>query len=446
MPDAQPKTPVARNPVKCSICGCQSPLFTLFVLDKEGNWRCPRCQVRYAQAKQRQSYWALLLSYALALAFFAFLGLRGDAAAAYIGVNLLLYLLFLSMLVPLHELAHAAGAWAMAGVVFALYFGYGPGMRQRRFGSLVIGAQPLPLMGFCVAGFPVLRRIRGSAAVYVAAPLLMHTLFLLALLPGFQPIRLVTGPAWLEVFVIVNALALVLNLLPRQGAVGAAMIASDGLALRRLARRQTKAEDLHTSYFVTAMSYAYQAGDYQRAAQASRAGLAVYPDNPHLRSGLSASLLNLHDYDAARLVLEDLLAAGDALSPDVRALAWNNLAYLTVEQGATGPALNQALDDARQAWSLLPWMPEVQGTLGSVLTAQGRSEEGLSHLVAAYPDLSTDPHRASNLSYQALAHWQQGNVAAAQDLLRRAGQLDPDSATAQRITAQLVKDTDQSDP
>lgn len=36
MPDAQPKTPLARNPVQCSICGCQSPLFTLFVLDKEG--------------------------------------------------------------------------------------------------------------------------------------------------------------------------------------------------------------------------------------------------------------------------------------------------------------------------------------------------------------------------------------------------------------------------
>jgi hypothetical protein len=35
---------VARNPVQCSVCGCQSPLFTFFVLDKEGNWRCPRCQ------------------------------------------------------------------------------------------------------------------------------------------------------------------------------------------------------------------------------------------------------------------------------------------------------------------------------------------------------------------------------------------------------------------
>ncbi len=45
MPDAQPKTPVARNTVQCSICGCQSPLFTFFVLDKEGNWPCPRCQV-----------------------------------------------------------------------------------------------------------------------------------------------------------------------------------------------------------------------------------------------------------------------------------------------------------------------------------------------------------------------------------------------------------------
>ena len=443
MPDAQPKTPLARNPVQCSICGCQSPLFTYFVLDKEGNWHCPRCQARHAEHKQRLSYLMILIAYGLALALFGPLALRGDAAAASIGVNLLLYLLFLSLLVPLHELAHAAGAWAMRGVVFALYFGYGWGMRQRRIGSLVIGAQLLPLMGLCVAGFPDLRRILGRTAVYIAAPLVMHTLLLLALLPGFQPIRLVTAPAWLEVFVIVNALVLVLNLLPRLAAAGAVPVASDGLHLWRLARRQIKPEDLHTSYFLLAMIYAYQADDYQGAAQASRAGLALYPDQPHLRNGLAASLLNQNDYAAARPVLEELLAAGDDLSHDVRALTWNNLAYLTVEQGATGPALDQALDYARQAYDFIPWIPEIRGTLGAVLAVQGEAAEGLLHLRAVYPDLASDASRSRNLSYQALAQWQQGNVAAAQDLLRRANQLDPDNSTAQRVQAQLTPDADQ---
>ncbi len=443
MPDAQPKTPVARNPVQCSICGCQSPLFTFFVLDKEGNWRCPRCQAQHEKHKQRLSYLMILIAYGLALAIFGPLALRGDSAAAYILVNLLLYLLFLSLLVPLHELAHAAGAWAMRGVVFALYFGYGWGMRQRRFGSLVIGAQPLPLTGFCVAGFPNLRRILGRTAVYIAAPLVLHTLIVLALLPGFQPIRLVTAPAWLEVFVIVNALVLVLNLLPRQAAVGAMPMASDGLHLWRLARRQIKAEDLHASYFLLAMIYAYQAGDYPGAAQASRAGLVLYPDQPHLRNGLAASLLNQHDYDAARSVLEELLAAGDTVSPEIRAMVWNNVAYLTVEQGATGPALDQAQDYARQAYDFTPWMSEARGTLGAVLAAEGQAAEGLLHLRAVYPDLASDASRSRNLSYQALAQWQQGNVAAAQDLLRRAVQLDPDNSTAQRVQARLTPDADQ---
>jgi tetratricopeptide (TPR) repeat protein len=296
-------------------------------------------------------------------------------------------------------------------------------------------------MGMCVAGFPDLRRILSRTTVYIAAPLLLHALILLALLPGFQPIRLVTAPAWLEVFVIANAMVLVLNLLPRQVAVGAMPVASDGLHLWRLARRQIKAEDLHASCFLLAMVYAYEAGDYQEAAQASRAGLALYPDQPHLRNGLAASLLNLHDYAAARPVLDELLAAGDTVSPEIRALVWNNLAYLAVEQGATGPALDQALDYARQAYQFLPWTSETRGTLGAVLAVQGEVAEGLLHLRAVYPDLASDASRSRNLSYQALAQWQQGNVPAAQDLLRRAGQLDPDSATARRIQTQVALPT-----
>ena len=117
--------------VRCDECGCESPVIAHFVMDKRGRWLCPRCHARKQQSKQRRDYLALVLGTPFLALFLAVVS-RGQWSWAYLSANLLLFLLFLPLLVPLHELAHAAGAWLMRGTVFALYFGYGWGMRERR--------------------------------------------------------------------------------------------------------------------------------------------------------------------------------------------------------------------------------------------------------------------------------------------------------------------------
>ena len=442
MPDAEPRMSVARNPVQCSICGCQSPLFTFFVLDKEGNWRCPRCQARYQQRKLRRSYLALL-PLSLGLVLVVALNSGDPATAAYLGANLLLYMVFLQMIVPLHELAHAAAAWLMRGVVFAIYIGAGWEGRERRIGSVEVGLRPLALMGFCVAGLADRRRIAGRTAVYIAAPLLMHALFLLALLPMLQVSRVVTGIAWVEMFFLVNAMVLAENLYPRQVKVGPTALNSDGMWLWQFARGRVNADQLHAAYFLLAMVYAFRARNYQRAVQIARDGLVLYPDQLYLRNGLAAGLISLEDYQQAAPILHDLLALGDDLSPDIRAMALNNLATIAVGQDVADPEIGQAVDYAREAYRLVPWIAEVRGTLGAALVVHGQTGESLLHLLAVYPDLLTDQARSYNLAFQALAQGRQGNVAGAAELLQRAVQLDPENRTVTRVQTWISQQSDE---
>lgn len=442
MPTTEPRMPVARNPVQCSVCSCQSPLFTFFVLDKEGNWRCPPCQVRHQQRKLRRSYLALL-PLSLAAVLVVALNSGDRAATAYLGVNLLLFMVFLQVIVPLHELAHAGGAWLLRGVVFAIYIGADWEGRERRIGTVEVALRPLALMGFCVAGFADRRRIAGRTAVYIAAPLLMHALILLALLPMLQVSRVVNTVAWAEIFFVVNATVLAENLLPRQVKVGPTLLNSDGMWLWQFALGRVNAEQLHAAYFILAMVYAFRARNYQQAVEAARAGLALYPDHLYLRNGLAAGLISLEDYQQAASILHELLAQGDDLPPDVRALALNNLANAAIGQEAADPELGQSVDFAREAFRLVPWIPEVRGTLGGALVLHGQTQESLLHLRAVYPDLLTNRARSYNLAFQALARWQQGNAAGAAELLQRALQLDPENRTVARVQAHISQESDE---
>ena len=439
MPDEEPKASEARDPVRCSICGCKSSLVAFFVVDKHGNRRCPRCFAKERERMQRQTYLSLGLV-GLGYVLLAALISEGRWSVVYLSANLLLFLLCLPLIIVLHELAHASGAWLMRGRVFALYFGYGLGIRERRIGQVTVAAQPLPLMGFCVAGFHSPRRILGRTAVYIAAPLLMHTLILLALIPSFQLNQLGTAIAWSEVFLIVNLLVLAGNLIPRQLPAAPKPLSTDGMWLLRLASGQVKVDELHKSYFLSAMLFAYKARDYDQTVQASNEGLAIYPGQPYLRNGLAAGLISLKDYEAALPILRELLDQDEGVTDDVRTLALNNLAFAALENGASGPELDEALDNARTAYGLAPWMPQLRNTLGAVLVAQGEAVEGLANLTAAWPELETDDSRAYNLGNQALAKWQQEDRDGAHVLLRRAVQLDPSGNTLVRIKAQLASE------
>jgi tetratricopeptide (TPR) repeat protein len=318
-------------------------------------------------------------------------------------------------------------------------------LRERRIGSVEVAFRPLALMGFCVAGIADRRRIAGRTAVYIAAPLLMHALILLALLPMLQVSRVVTALAWAEMFFLVNAVVLAENLYPRQVKVGPTVLNSDGMWLWQFARGRVNAEQLHAAYFLLAMVYAFQARTYQRAVEVARAGLALYPDHLYLRNGLAVGLISLEDYQEAAPILHELLDQGDDLPPDVRALVLNNLATIAVGQDAADLELSQAVDYAREAYRLVPWIPEVRGTLGAALVVHGQTDESLLHLLAVYPDLLTDQARSYNLAFQALAQWQQGNVAGAAVLLQRAVQFDPENRTVTRVQTWISQQSDQPD-
>jgi tetratricopeptide (TPR) repeat protein len=107
----------------------------------------------------------------------------------------------------------------------------------------------------------------------------------------------------------------------------------------------------------------------------------------------------------------------------VRAVYLNNLAYADALSG--NPAwLAEADAYSRDAYTLLPWVPAVVGTRGTVLVALGKFEEGLPLLQKSMEDAHAPRNKADNACHIAMAYTQAGKRDEAIKYLQLARQLD----------------------
>jgi predicted Zn-dependent protease len=190
---------------------------------------------------------------------------------------------------------------------------------------------------------------------------------------------------------------------------------------------------------------------FSRAVEVCEAGLALYPDSTLLKSNLAIALLELERPAEAsmlfRELLERFLAQPAAREPGitednrtlVKTMLLNDVAYATVLASPGQEELQQACRHARQAFRMMPWMPNVQGTWGSVLVESGAVKEGIEQLLEAEKFTDIPKSRADVLAHAAAGCWRLGDEARATELLRKATTLDARAYMVRRVQAEMQK-------
>jgi putative PEP-CTERM system TPR-repeat lipoprotein len=122
------------------------------------------------------------------------------------------------------------------------------------------------------------------------------------------------------------------------------------------------------------------------------------------------------------------------LSPN-HALAWNNLAYLYLEENRSLP---QALRYATRAFMLAPQDDNIRDTLGYVLLKNGRIDQGMRMLKKAS---ESSPKNASILYHLALAYQANGDPSKAVDIIQQALALGefPEAQDAKALLDKIKK-------
>lgn len=232
-----------------------------------------------------------------------------------------------------------------------------------------------------------------------------------------------------EAFLLVNALVVVTNLIPRkfQGVLGP--MASDGLWLFRLPFMKSKdIEKLHIAYYVGEASLCQESGRLGQAESLVEEGLKQYPEDPSLLSWRGILRIESLEFGTARDCFHKVLDyEDDSAIPYqqlVHYMTLNNIAYVDALMGDSDLMI-EADDYSRKAMEGLPWMPPIKGTRGTVLVQLGQVEAGVKLLHEAMETSDNDRSKAQNACFIAMAEAGRGDLAKAKQFLQTGRQLNP---------------------
>jgi tetratricopeptide (TPR) repeat protein len=362
----------------------------------------------------------------------------------------LLTLVFAALLVVPHELSHAAAARMAKGSVLEIRFFEGPVRWQTQFRGTVVAVGTYPLTGHCVAVFASPDRLKQRTLWLIAAGPLFNIMAILALLPFYDGARLAGGGAWVELLLIANALLLISALFPYRASPGGTVGLSDGLLLLNLASGKYSDADLHISYLTTEAAHLLRTGRYEQALNVCERGLSRYPGSGVLENTKAVALLEMGMHQEALAIFDELLARvqspdppaepgliGRALS-SMEPLLWNNVAYTTLVASSDPQAPQRALEYARRAFRMAPWVQAIRGTWGAVLIETGDVEQGLEYVSGAAQEADTPRSKAANLAHTAIGYHRLGRTGEATRLLGEAKRLDPASVVVKWAEAQLA--------
>ena len=412
--------------VTCSICGCESPLTEYFQKLPKG-MLCPRCYGQEWRSNRLNVYVSAISAGVLVI--FVTGKLVGDFPVIPF-LNLLLAFVWLWPIVCAHEVIHGVAAWLAGGRVFELALGSGKLLHSFRVRGTRFAwrQQQGTYLGFCAAAFPQRQYLRMRWLLYIMAPLTAQILLVLWLLPRFDWEHFGSGLAVVETLVLLNVVVVALNLWPRRYA---GMRATDGYWIRELLRGTQPIDELHAAYFVLASQYAFEDEDFPAMQAAAEAGLALYPENSSLKNNLAASYLAQDRYVEGLALFEQFLADETVQGPfATRALYLCNRAFalfsLALEaDGISEEQMAVAHASAAAAFSLLPWIDEVELVRAISVYFQGRYEIAVEYLDLALHPKQKASLRASGLAFMALAQYRLRQTDAARASLAEAWQVYP---------------------
>jgi tetratricopeptide (TPR) repeat protein len=373
-------------------------------------------------------------------------------------LNLCLFPLFLAVLLPLHEAAHALSAWELGLRVFRIRIGSGPVLWAGRLGRTHAEVRLLPVSGSTFIGHPDIREYRTTEFLTFLSGPLLHGLLLLFVL-GWP-----TTPAWVRhlrrwepdllpgpIFVAVNVIMLVVSLLPNVAVEDEQVVPSDGLRLFQIpALSQAEIEEGHARYFSLEGAECLKAGQILRAVEWFEHGLQLYPADPVNGLLLGLALIRMREYDRAREHLVELVNR-PGLPADLQAHAADALATALLGIVITDPGrpkVTELLSDAERCCEeaasrgrLLSVQTRlsIEATRGCILIEQGKTEEGGAILRDVLDSFEDAEGRAYCLGYLAVAAARDRQRAEGRKYLEMAREFDPECVVLHRATRELER-------
>lgn len=429
---SQVTSPTEVKPVTCADCGCTSTLRSQFVWMYANSAFlkafCPACQ----EARAVMMSWCYLGAIAT-LFFFGLMipygGLQVLMLAPAVGTLISL------LMMPLHEFAHALTAVALGVPVYKIQLGHcGPLLYRLRIGRCELDLRLPPVGGFIQPAFRSPQGLRWRFALITLAGPLVHVPVLWMGCELF--VRSNQGQASLLALALIysGVVDLARNLYPNTYPSISGPAANDGMLLISLPFMPTAMLEntVIFSYFMECTSLLSH-DDVDRAAAVCREGLQRFPDDLHLKAMSGICELEQGRPEQAYSTLQSLLSHAD-ITPEFEAIIHGNLAWCGLET-AYASRLPDALAESKQAFDALPWLPEIQGTRGSILIEAGEFDTGIPLLKSAFRKNESASGRAWNAAYLALAHVRQSEFEQALDQLNTAEKLN----SACRLIARVRK-------
>ncbi len=210
-----------------------------------------------------------------------------------------------------------------------------------------------------------------------------------------------------------------------------AIAAPSSVQYRSMPFRENKLFRGTVSYRVSKAESQLLSGNFEKAESSFRAAVARDPKDVRARAGLGFALAMEFKIDGADQQLDQALrmAPGDPLAHTAKSLV-----LLNKLQSSSGTImknrqsiLSEAEQNARQAISADPQMPEAHYMMGAVLKEEGKLAEAASEFHAA---CQADPKYSAAFAQLGLTHLNQGKLGDANADFKRAISINSKNSTA----------------
>jgi len=419
--------------MKCSRCGLESDIPDAFLVRKR--WAglvkrayCPGCWEKIFIREQLESIFLI----ALILAFLdAFMFHRGMIRVA---ADLLFLVLINYPIIAAHELAHAVAGKVLGVRIFKVIIGYGRILFSRRvagtdwelrlwpFGGGTVMACP-PGQGNRVRFFGAILAGPGMHGVMIAAAMMLQVFLLL--FQGLFGMPLMDPLHWTSLFLFLNLILLLHNLLPMKTGGSAGQLGTDGYQLLQLLFQKPEEEvNRNQAYYILEAMEALARNDPAAALRWLDHGLALQPEQPSLRILKGNAFIKQKRFGEARAEFEAVLSAEAAKQPYLKYLLYNNIAYADLLL-KDPDMLAEADRYSSEAFRQIGWEPSIISTRGAVLAEMGRPDEGIRLLQDALTRHADEFGKASDAYHLAVAEKRRGNEAESRRYLELTRKYDP---------------------
>lgn len=428
-------TLVGDEPIQCEGCARKSPIASAFELVQKGSQEkllCPRCRSpnpnKWFHQWGRNTLIWMGITAGIALITFPFSNFLHFAAA-----NIFLLLLFLPIIIAVQEAIRALVTILLGGAVFDIKIGEGRLLWETEIRHCDLSVRQTFIRGGSWIGFPQKDHIVLRFFLAIIAPTLVQVvIFLLAseavvfraLISEYQP---------LGSFALANSFLLLVTLYPHSYKFNGADEYSVGVYLLAFLQGRIPAEELLRLYYVRNAFMAMSSEAYERGLMITEAGLAHFPNESNLLRIQTACLTWMGKYEAARSQYNALLARNDVPQTD-KGVACNNFSWALLLDNKP----HAALEEARRAYALVPWLYFVESSLGAALIECGESQSGIDLILEGEKVVTYRRHHASHFAHIALGYAQLGNSTESQRYWEQALKLDPTNTVIAPIRPKLA--------